>query len=123
MEPIEIIFLIAIVLVIIAWLLKPRTPFEKVIQSNYLNDTLSGAIQKPVRPVEFIDTISDEVLKLDDTMKHFDPETMSPRLWCQAQQNMAGIILAVTNMAIYYEVDIMEQLKKAAAQNEHTSRK
>lgn len=111
METYQYIAATIILIAMIAYILKPEIQFICLAHTYYRKQAASGKIRKPMQPSDFIDEVSDELLQLDDKFKEYDFDAMSPRAWTAARQNMAGIILAITNMAIYYDVDIMKEIE------------
>jgi len=112
----ENVFIIVILVLLVYILLTSRNDaFIQLAYRYYIQSINSGKITDKDTTSDHISTIADHMAKLDATFyqsKYMEPEDIGPQYWDSAREHMAGIILSVTNMAEYYEVDIIDEIIK-----------
>lgn len=115
---------VMITLAVLKWFFNTESPFADIARRNYKAEINHGRITSKTKSSDFLTRINDERRALDGILNagKLEPTDIGPQLWTDSREHMAGIILAVINMAQYYNIDILDEMKLNALQNEADAR-
>jgi len=98
---------------------------NQMIRRNYKAERNQGRISENTRVDDHISNIAGEMSKLDEICfaeNYFRNADNEPYLVHQCSEPMAEIIMAVTNMAEFYGIDILNQITENTLKNEQSAR-
>jgi len=109
-----IVSIIAVLLLIYIMLINDTNEgLKAVFYRHFLARVNSGKIKNQSKAPDFINHIADEMEALDQVFfkaNYNEPNDIGPAMWAQGRDHMAGIVLAISAMAEFYDVDIIDEI-------------
>lgn len=104
--------------------IKDNKDLKELAKRNYRAEKDQGRIREDMEVVDHLSAIAEEFALMEESLyvEEVYTENFNPENWNTGSGHMAGIILAVTNMAEYYGYDILDELRKKTERNEQRAR-
>ena len=99
----------------------PNEDLRAVFYRHFIHRVNSGKIKNHSTVPDFINSIADEMEALDQVFyksNYIEPDFIGPAMWVQGRDHMAGIVLAISAMAEYYDVDLIDEIILKVNRNE-----